>query len=403
MSSKNRTGLLSAIMLQFFWPFGGFLFTFNSAFKEQTRFIFILIAGFYGFTYVPSPESDMVRYLDEFKRLSQLDYVSIIFEVKAGEFSDYYTVILSYFVSFFTQNQQIYISIATIIFAFFYVGSIYLILDKYPISGSQYSKILLIILYLYVPIFFINGLRFYTAFYVFMYGLINVFLFDRKKFYLLIAVTPLIHISYIGAITIFFVFALFGKYRLVAYSILLTSFFTSLTSFNFAQLSGNNKAQEKIVSYTNVESISGFYEDLNYIKSQTNEKYKIFETISDYHFYVVLIVFLYIILFNKKIRIYFDEFNDKIINLNIYFLSLVFFTQNIPEGYRFKHIFVFLFMISISVVYNKAINNSNFKKLFLLISFGVIPYIISNVYLNLKIIPVDFYLSNWLVNYLFYN
>ena len=399
MSSKNKTNLLTGILLQIFWPFAGFLFSFNKVFKEQTTIIYILLAGYYGFVYAPTPESDMVRYLQEFERISRLSFQNLYEEILSGEFSDYYTVTLSYFVSYFTYNPKIYLAIASMIFAYFYLKSISLILNSFTLDNSIFSNILIFVLYFYVSIFFINGLRFYTAFFVFFYALIQIYFFKNRKFYFLLLITPLIHLSYTGIVAIFLFFSLFSKWRAIAFFILFVSIFSSLTTFNFSFLTGDNKSQEKIISYTNVESISGFYEELGEMRAQTNQKYKVFEAISEYHYHFVLIFFILILISREKLLSTFDNYDPKLINLNIYLLSLVFFTQNIPEGYRFKHIFIFFFFISLTTVFYKLVKIGLFRNLLLFVSLVVLPYILSIIYINLATVPMDFYFSNWIVVY----
>ncbi len=399
MSSKNKTDLLTGILLQIFWPFAGFLFSFNKVFKEQTTIIYILLAGYFGFVYAPNPESDMVRYLQEFERVSRLSFQNLYEEILSGEFSDYYSITLSYFVSYFTYNPKIYLAIASMIFSYFYLRSISLILNSFALDNSIFSNILIFVLHFYVPIFFINGLRFYTAFFVFFYALIRIYFFKNRKFYFLLVITPLIHISYIGIVATFLFFSLFGKWRSIAFLVLYFSIFSSLTTFDFSFLMGDNISEKKIISYTNVESISGFFDELGDIRAQTNQKYKVYEAISEYHFYFVLIFFILILLFRKKLLTTFDSYDPKLINLNIYLLSLVLFTQNIPEGYRFKHIFIYFFFISLVTVFFELVKIGLFRNLLLFVSLLVVPYILSIIYINLSTLPLDFYFSNWIVVY----
>ena len=103
MSSKVKTGFLLTIALQIIWPFYGFILSFNKVFKGHRTIAYILLAGFYGLVFVPVPESDMTRYFDQFEQIAKLDFSTILNQVKSGAFSDYYTVTLSYFVSFFCQ------------------------------------------------------------------------------------------------------------------------------------------------------------------------------------------------------------------------------------------------------------------------------------------------------------
>jgi hypothetical protein len=397
VSSKNKTDLLSAIMLQIFWPFGGFLFSFNKNFKEQTTFIYILIAGFYGFVFVPTPESDMIRYLEEFSRLAELDYRDLYGEVIGGSFSDYYTVVLSFVISIFTDDPRIYLAAACMIFSVFYLKSIEMVTREFSNSNKLVNALLLFLLYFYVPIFFINGLRFYTAFYVFFFGVLKIFFDQKTKYILLILITPLIHLSFISVVIIYLLFYFFGKSRWFSVALLILSFGFSLTSFDFSIFTGENKAQQKILNYTTTESVNDFYDNLNEMRATTNQKYKIYEFVSDLHYYFVLVVFILIFINKYKLLQLFDNYNHKLINFNIILLSLVYFMQNVPESYRFKHIFVMFLLYSIVLIRKINPLDFNLNRIVWLMIISLFPYVLMTNYICVLVITKDFYFSNWIL------
>lgn len=390
-------------MFQIFWPFGGFLFSFNKIFKEQTTIIYILLAGFYGFTFIPSPESDMVRYLEEFSRLAELDYKELYGEVIGGAFSDYYTVVLSFIVSIFTNDPHIYLATACVIFSIFYLKSIHMVTREFTYSNKLVNVLLLFLLYFYVPLFFINGLRFYTAFYVFFFGVLKIFFDQKKKYLLLILITPLIHLSFVSVAIIYLLYHFFGKSRWFSIGLLIVSLGFSLTSFDFSNLTGDNKAQQKIVNYTTTESINDFYDNLNEMRATTNQKYKIYEFVSDLHYYFVLVVFILIFINKYKLLQLFDNYNQKLINFNIILLSLVYFMQNVPESYRFKHIFVMFLLYSIVLIRKINPLDFNLNRIVWLLIISLFPYVLMTNYISILVVPKDFYFSNWILELLINN
>jgi hypothetical protein len=394
---KGISNFLPILALEVIWPFGGLLLSFKKGFRDYSTLIYILFSAFFGYAYTPSAESDMVRYIDDFVRISQLDLNIIINEIGVGSFSDYYIVILSYTVSSFTNNPHVYLAVASLIYAFFYFNCVKLIIQQFPLPETIYSKLLVFVLYFYVPIFFINGLRFYTGFWVFSYSVIQIFFLGNKKCYFLLLLTPFIHFSFIASTLFFLLFSLLGRLRIFAYLILAGSIISPASTLNFSLLRGGTQAQDKILNYTNIELSQDFYENLSDIHSNSTQQFRVFEVISEYYFYFVLAFFAIILLSKHTILRTFDEEAPKLVNLNMFFLSMVFFTEGIPEAYRFKQIFVFIFYISLVLVFERMRSSSLFLFSFIFSSLGVILYIISNLYLNIKNIPLEFYFANWVV------
>ncbi len=395
---RSLSNFIPLLALEIIWPFGGVFFATQRRLKEYSTIIYIFLAAFFGYVYTPAPESDMVRYVEDFLRFSEFDWSTLVDKITRGEFSDYYVVLTSYFVSGFSKNPHLFLAFVTSVFAFFYLKCIELILKNFLVTRSLYSRLLIFILYFYVPIFFINGLRFYTAFYVFCYCVVQISFLHKEKFYFLLLLTPLIHISFVASVLIYLVFAVFGQRRIIAYSMIVISIFFSASAFDFSMLSGESKAQEKIINYTDAGKSQDFFENLDDIHAQSSQGYKIFEIFSKYHFYLVLSFLVIILLSKRKILHCFDNYSKELVNLNLFFLSLALFMQNIPEGYRFQHIFCFMFFVTLVPVFGNLERGKFFLFSFLTTAIGIFLYLASNIYLNLRLIPAEFYFSNWLVS-----
>jgi hypothetical protein len=399
MNSSNNS-LLTVILVQVFSPFTGFLFSFKKTFKKHSSLNYILLGGFYGLVYVPILDSDMTRYLQEFQDISSWNSKRLFNEIKSGGFSDYYTAILSFLVSIFTDKPEIFLAVATSIYSYFYFNSIRLILNLFKLDNSKFSNALIFIFYFYAPIFFVNSLRFYTAFFVFFYGIIHIVFLKNRNFYALLILTPLIHLAFSIVVTVFLLYSVIGKSRIISYLFLFFSFFTSFTNVEVSFFAGDSISQQKILDYTESERVYRINEAQNDVFLESNQKFKFFKVFSDYHYYFILSFLFIIIISRKRLLLVFDNYDHKIINLNIFMLAIVLLTESIPESYRFKHIFSYFFFISLLVVFNNLLKLKLFRNLFIFLLIAILPYIIMVNYIGLKTLSFDFFFSNWIIVYL---
>ena len=225
MRTDYRASFLVSLFTYLIWPFGSLLI----AFKRLDKFsfyIFILVGFFYGYTYNYIGESDMPRYANEFTRISTWSFERLLFEFSSGNYSDFYTITLSYIVSRFTTDLKLYIAFATLIYSLFYFKSIHIIFNLVPKNKSILCHLLLFSIFFYIPIFYVNGLRFYTSFYVFIYAILNIFIKKDIRYYIIAFVTPLIHISFLIPAFLLILFKFIGNYRIICLLILFATFFT---------------------------------------------------------------------------------------------------------------------------------------------------------------------------------
>lgn len=229
---------------------------------------------YYGMTFaisLESAESDINRYIDYLNKLhdANLSFVQALQEhILLGEF-DFYVLILTYFVSIFTDNYLFLTISFAFIFGFFLSRNLLLLLNHSNTKNS-FIVVLLFLFFFINPIFNINGVRYYTALQIFVYGFLSYFYSNNKRFLLLCLCTPLVHFSFYLAI-LFLIVAFLVKKRthLLFYFFIMSVFASELLNnesiSKFFSLFGISFFEERTIGYTDQEIINQ-YLDLNTTK-----------------------------------------------------------------------------------------------------------------------------------------
>ncbi len=207
-------------------PFLGFLESFRSPQKHNSRVIIYLWFVLFGFCFVPESESvenagDATRYAIDFKDAQMETRWSFVRDFKdyftnnnTTETRDLYTLILNYIVSRFTSNYHWLFMLFAVVFGFFYVKSMKFII---PPKGASFPLFVFPILFLLFcisnPIFNINGVRFWTATWIAVYLLFQV-LVNKNYIYLILApITYLIHAGFIFFVLVLLLFFFFRRFH----------------------------------------------------------------------------------------------------------------------------------------------------------------------------------------------
>lgn len=385
-------------VLNLLWPFGYFIsFIFNYNYQKLNGLI--LFFSFYALSINLVLESDASRYFDFFNYISSLNDQQIISEFTGGDHSDFYLLTIAYISSIFTKSPSFFFTFLAIIYNYLFISSIKIILKKVNFSNIFLHKLLIFILLFYVPFFYINGIRFYTAFFLFFYCSCKIFIDRDYRFYLFYFFTPLIHFSFIIP-SLFMVLSFFFKNnRLYFLGLLIFSIFFNDDLFDLNILSNFNLGGALLLKANNYISVDGkerFFESIDYINRGQSVYKQIFTFIKDFHIIISVIIF-FIIFYKKKIREMCDSINPYLLNFIILNLSLVNFTSSFPEGYRFQSFFVFSFLMSGLIFYDKISNLLPFfKKWFLFLNAYLLIYCLSLIYVYFDTIDFSFFLSNWI-------
>ena len=202
--------------------------------KEKNALIFLYLWFIiFGISFVAKNEAvDSYRYVEMFKEGS-LTWNQYILELEEyftfdSNIKDIYTLSVNYFVKSFTDNYHWTMFIYAVVFGFFYIMSL-----KYLVPFLSKTSVSYILLFLFCfsnPIFNINGVRFWTAAWIGIFALFKIFVDKKYQYYLLLAITPLIHGSFFIWIILVVIAQIVPKIRKVWIVLFILSMFVSLGS-----------------------------------------------------------------------------------------------------------------------------------------------------------------------------
>lgn len=341
MPHKSTKYNSSKIVLFLISPFLSLIYSLKSMDTKSSLRVLFFFCVFFGMAFTVSNirtegSSDGVSYrasFEEYCSTTDADYKKTIddYLTFSGKVKDIYADTMSYVVSRFSDNYHVFFMFIAIIFAFFHVNSIKF-LTQNPQYNNNLTCLLLLLLFSFVQIKEINGLRFWTAYWVVIYALFNLIIKQRKKYIIFIFISPLIHASYVVVWILFLIYYVFKKFTRIWIILLIISIFFSNYSILLIQDNAGNTpafllpfvdyyADDKIVSAVN-SSGSGFY-----IFD------KIFSTLVNLYLNIALI-FIYI---RSKSAIWKKE--QKLLNLlsiTLIFVAFSNFVMPIPSlGKRF--------------------------------------------------------------------
>ena len=191
--------------------------------------------AFYGFTFSitsGNANSDINRYISWFydMRNSGMDFDDFRELLYVDEnYADLLQPSLTFLFSRFTDNHVWLIMSFGIIFGYFYSRNLWYIAERLNGKANRRIMFLLFVFALAVPIWYINGFRFWTATHIFFYGLVRVFL-DRKKIYFIpIFLTVFVHFSFVLPISLTLLYFVVGnRLKLYFYIFVLSLFVTEI-------------------------------------------------------------------------------------------------------------------------------------------------------------------------------
>lgn len=160
-----------------------------------------LFVIFFGFTFVPQEGNDSMGYISSLHELYNKD-ISLhqIFGMIYSEGSGYLDIIqllITYLVSRFTGDGRILFAVFGALYGFFYSRNLWTLIAATKGKLGTVEKILLVIFAFVIPIWSMNGFRFWTAGHIFIYGAMQILLYRNMKGFLIAASSILMHFSFL--------------------------------------------------------------------------------------------------------------------------------------------------------------------------------------------------------------
>ena len=237
--------------------------------KHALTFLYLWFLIF-GIGFVSNNEAyDSYRNVERFKE-EVLNWQQYKFELEDffsfdSDIKDIYVLTANFIIRQFSDNYHWEYLLFAIIFGYFYVRSLKY-LTPY-LSKSAISYVLLFLFCFSNPIFNINGVRFWTAAWVGVYALFRIIIDKKYIYYLLLAITPLIHGSFYLWIMMVIIAHFVPKTRKVWLVLFLLSMFVSMST-QISQIATNSSILPPFIEnyirlYVDNEELMAHYEMLN--------------------------------------------------------------------------------------------------------------------------------------------
>ncbi len=218
-------------------PFVGFIASLKDIKTRSSYVIFFLFFVLFGlsFTVQSGKQGDMTIDAAYYREQFELfQYVSksefregliTYFTFKTG-IKDYYFNTVAFYISRITSNYHVMFLVFAIVFSYFCLKTFKMFIteDNFDSSLSCY---ILTYIFMINQIFNINGVRFWTAAWIAVYTVFQIFKNGKRKYFLLVLLTPFVHVSFWLFVVILFLATLLIKFHRFQIILFIISFFLS--------------------------------------------------------------------------------------------------------------------------------------------------------------------------------
>jgi len=266
LDSRNINLSLWAIFL--IWPILALISSIKNYRANWAKNGLLLFIVFYGFTFFAQEGNDSSRYILFFNELhnSETDFKAfsnMFYSVGVGgqRSVDIYGPTVAFIVSRFTNDPRILYSVIALIFGFFYTRNIWLIIDEAEQNHSYLLKFLLIVFAFIIPIWSINGIRFWTASQVLFFGASRFFLEGRRSGLFMSVLTIFIHFSFLFPVLLLLLYLIIGNRPKIYFALFIFGMLFSEINIPFLSQAMINFTpgvfHERISTYSDVEQVAG--------------------------------------------------------------------------------------------------------------------------------------------------
>ncbi len=348
MASKGNFSTAPWILFLFI-PIGAAIATLRNIRALWARNVFWAFVVFYGATFAVATEdskskdiqSDIHRYREQVEDLYilELDYNDIKKLYADNEDVDVLKLTIAIFVSRFTQSQQALTIIYAFIYGFFLSRNLWFVFGRLKGKLKPSVRFLLAVLFLVIPMWFINGFRFWTAAHIFIYGTF-VYLLNRRTIGLAIAASSiLVHFSFIFPVVALLMFFFVQSRLLVLFILYMISLLFSqinLQGFNaFLEQNTSERLQNRTKSYREEGRVEAYRKgELDQAAKTANWYVQLY--LNGFFWTMrIMMVFMYL-----RLRRYIT-WDPRLLNLyafSLLFFALSNFLSSIPSGQRWLYV-----------------------------------------------------------------
>ena len=376
------------LLLFIVWPFGSLWYALFHVANVQSKTLVWLFCVFIGLGFIIPDEivgtADSSRIAAQFESIheDQLSFdgvLHLLYNPRYGV-ADIYQLLVSWIVAIFTGNPQILFAVFAAVFGYFYVQSIWIILDKIEYRLS-YPVIFLVVAFALInPIWNINGVRMYTATQILIYGLLKIYISGNKNGRLWVLITPLIHFSFLFPVVIILGYVFIPFKKSITSTPILFFFFlfgASLVEIDLpflrnALLSLPDIFTEKVYSYTNT--------DYSIARSERLQYYAWHVKFASSSFKYVNVILISIIYLNRKKWGLKNQFLVELFNLALLFGGISLILSSVPSFGRFLTVMNLMFYAVIITVFARY----NFKVMHMRLFKITLPFILFYIVFQIR-------------------
>ena len=382
-----------AYLLFFIWPFFALVFAICNYRASYFKNIVWLFCGFIGYTFViPDATVDANRYAALLSNWYAADYAFFDFYgmLWRGEMGkgDFIQPTITYLVAQVTDNVQVLFACFGLVMGYFYSRSINILIQQGSGKIKQIALPFLLLFIFLVPIWQLNGFRFWLATHIFLYGCLKWFLLKEKRGLFIAACSILAHLSFVLAVGLLVVKLLIGNKKYiyllaVVGGLALGSLSLSVIIQNLPVAEGTQVERAKGYTHADyVEKVIANNANSVWFMRWRREGLKI----------LLLIGFLFLSMtkgeITKRLK------TNSLLLFSVLLFLITFLLNNIPSIGRFFAIAFLLFAASAFIYAQKGNRNYWLYKAFPIWLFPILLYIIVEIRIGMSFIGLGAIVSN---------
>jgi len=365
----------------------------NYSIRKYRIFIYVFFL-FYGYTFLPIPNSDGSRYKKIFEATDEYSFNSYCKDISYvlngnSEHTDFYHLTIHYLAKSISTDSRVYFLIAASVYFFVFLKLLSTIWALVTIRNGKYLISFFIgCCFVYTLSAGINGIRFPLAFMVFSLGALKLIITKEKKYLFIAFLSILIHFAFVYSL-VFLVLIYFLNFSIkqwVLYGVLMlvisfSFLFSSLIESQLGSL--GSTAETKFTGYTG----EGFLEKRANTRQSWNF-YVVFNLYSIYFFSVISIFLTKL----KRFKVKFDSISNQLFVFSIIMLIHAILSGSVVDTVTNRYNLLFIFFELIFLFYLSSINTGN--KFLTFLNHFYIPILIINILIKIR---ADLYTVNALV------
>ena len=331
------------------------------AFKKRnvkiSKSIFILFCLFYGFTFIFSTDleqgSDSSRYaawLIEMhnKEISWPNFINTLYNSNDGKL-DILQPLLTYIVAIFTDDPRFLFAVFALVFGFFYAQNIWILFEKVKIKPNILHLLFIIIFILLIPLWSINGFRFWTASQIFIFGALNILVKGKKSYFFISLLSLFVHFSFVFPMCILLLYLLVGNKSKLYFVLFVTSIF--LNGLNIDSMKNKFNLLPEVFQQKEVYLSEDFSKKEVEGINKTNWYIKYNNEIKNWICYT----FIFCLFINRTSYVSTNKIFNNLFNFSMLYFAFANFIETMPQGVRFFPIghMIFFFLLCLLLNYEQ--------------------------------------------------